>query len=1039
MKKTLLVLFLAVFCCAATVFAQTVTVKGKVIAADDGYPLPGVTVKVKNTKQVTSTDLNGTYTIGVAVGQTLVFSYIGTIPQEKVVGSSGTINIQLAQDVRSLKEVTVTTGFGVKQSSRDLTSPVQTIKGADIQQTQRENFLDALQGRLAGVSVTSTSGNPGASSSVVVRGYNSVGGGNSPLFVIDGVRVSNDAVDQASLTSNGANRSADFTDRIADINPDDIETLTVLKGADAAAVYGSSAASGAIIITTKKGHSGAGSVSYDNDFGYATTYRFPDIQNVYGSGTNGNPNPVYRTAFGPAYAPGTVTYNNPKNVTQTGRTTINNFAFEGGNDVSTYRLSTSIRSTTGVLPVEYNDKVSVRLTGTSKVSSTLTSSASFNYFNTDNRKLNKGNTGTYLESLIWPTYDDVRNYANPDGSKRTLLPPTTSLADGSIDFDNPLWDANNNISDDKTNRIVGNFDLSFDPLKWLNIRALAGVDYATTTGNNFISQYSSAYQNSALNSFAATTGISAGGIIDNYNDNNLQVNGSLFATAKNSFGDFRTTLAVGVEAINNSNDVIGVYGQSFIEPDFNSINNTLPTTQRSSDNLQRSRYLSQIARLNIAYKDMIVLNATGRQEYSSKLYGSIQDHYFYPSVGAGFIFTELPVLKDNPILSYGKLRIAYAEVGKDLPAPYKIQSTLIQQATTGGGFAYDVTGNNAKLTPERDKEFDLGGELQFLKGRIGLDVSYYTVKASKQIFPTRISYATGFVIEYINGAETENHGVEISLNAIPVQTKKFTWSTVVNFTSAHGTVTSLGSFPEYYNSDTWLYSNVRSSVFPGSSTGNIAAYSYARNNAGQILVDPASGLPVSNATFITVGDRTPKFMVGWTNNISFANFDLSFLFDIRKGGDVYDGTEEFLTRYGLSTSTLDRYTPRIVPGVLNDGKQNSANPTVNTISIIPAYQNTFYTSSIDGDFVQHDVNWVRLKDVTLSYKIPQSILSRQKLFKYASVFATATDVFMLTNYKGADPNVNGTNSSTQGIGAGGFDFGTLPTPRVISFGLKVRL
>lgn len=1039
MKKKLLLFFLAVFCCLTHVMAQTNIVTGKVVSADDGYPIPGVNVTIKGGKG-TVTNPQGVYSIAVNTGQTLVFTFIGTVTQEKVVGASAVINIELKQDTRSLNEVLVTGAFGIKQSSRDNTSPVQTITGADLAQTQRENLLNSIQGRIAGATVTSTSGNPGASSTIVLRGINSIGGNNSPLFVVDGVRVSNDATDQSLLASNGPNRSADFTNRIADINPEDIETLTVLKGADAAAVYGSSASGGAIVITTKKGRSGNGAVSYDNNFGFATAYRFPQIQTTFGTGTNGQQSVTTRQAFGPAYAPGTQTYQNLQNMVQTGKTSTNNIAFEGGNDQSSYRISASMRDATGVFPVEYNDKMSLFFSGQSKLTSKLVAAATFNYFNIDNRKLNKGNTGTYMDALAWPTFDDVRNYLNPDGTKRTLVPSTTLITDGSIDFDNPIWDAHNNISRDQTNRIKTSIDLSYDIAPWLNVRGILGVDFAATEGNNFISQYSSAYQNSPANTGAATTGIAANGIIDNYNDNNLQINSNVFATAKKTFGDFRTTLAIGGEVISNSEDVNGFYGQNFSQPDFNSINNTDPTKQRNTDYIKRVRYISSIARLSVVYKEIFTLNATAREEYSSKLSGTTQNNYFYPSVGAGFIFSDLKGLKDNKVLSYGKLRVSYAEVGKDPAQPYQILSTLATQATTGGGFAYNVTGNNPNLKPERDHEFDAGAELQFFNGRLGADISYYINTATNQIFAPRTSYATGYILEYINGGEVRNHGVEISLNAIPVKGKDFTWTTFVNFTKAHGTVISLGGLPEYYNSDTWLYSNFRVSIFPGSSPANIAAQTYTTNNAGKTLVDPTSGLPISSGTtFSTVGDRTPNFMVGLGNHFSYKNFDLSFLFDIRKGGDIVNANEEFLTRYGLSTRTLDRLTPIIVQGVLKDGKENTANPTSNTIQVTPYYQNAYYTGSIDADFVEHNISWVRLKDITLSYKLPQSVIARQKLFKYASVFATATDVFMWTNYTGADPDVNGNNASETGSGSFGFDYGTLPTPRVISFGVKVRL
>jgi TonB-linked SusC/RagA family outer membrane protein len=1038
MKKNLLLFFLLFICCAAQTMAQSVNIKGKVTSAEDKSPLPGATVAVKGTSNGIQTGVNGDYSINVNKGQVLVFSFVGTVSQEVAVTTQTTINIALKADNNSLTEVVIT-GFGVKTEKRDFTSPVQVVSGAEIQQTQRENFLNALQGRIAGATVTSTSGNPGASATIVLRGINSIGGSNSPLFVVDGVRVSNDAIDQNSLTSQGDNRRVDFTNRIADINPDDIESITVLKGADAAAVYGSSASGGAIVITTKKGRSGPGTVTYDNAFGFATAYRFPQIQTVFGPGANGVPDVTKRTAFGPAYAPGTPTFNNIKNVMQTGHTSLNNFSVEGGTDAATYRLSGSFRDATGVLPVAENNKASLRFSGQAKISSKLTSSASIDYFNIDNRKLNKGNSGTYIDALSWPTYDDVRNYLNPDGTKRTLIPTNTSIADGSIDFDNPIWDAHNNISRDKTNRVVSTVDLSFDAAPWLNLRGLIGIDFASTTGNNFLSQFSTSYQNSADFNFGSTTGVTAGGIIDNYIDNSQQINGSFFATAKKTFGKFRTTLAVGAEAISNDDYITGSYGEKFIQPDFNSINNTTPTTQRTSSYDKQVRYLSGIARFSAVYNELFTVNATAREEYSSKLSGTAQDHYFYPAIGAGFIFSDLEGLKNNKVLSYGKIRASYAEVGKDPAQPYKIFSTLLQQTTTGGGFAYDVTGNNPNLVPERDKEIDIGAEFQLFNGRIGADISYYQVIATNQIFNPRISYGSGYILEYLNGGEVRNHGVEISLTGTPIKTRNFTWSMLLNFTSAHGTVNSLGGLPEYYNSDTWLYANVRSSIFPGSSTGNIAAFSYARNNAGQILVDPNSGLPISNATFITVGDRLPKFMIGFGNHFTYKNFDLNFLFDIRHGGDVFNGNELFLTRYGLSANTLNRKTPIVVPGVLKDGNENSATPTTNTIQVTPYNQNGYYTGNIESDFIEHNINYLRLSDITLNYSFSQTLLARQKLVKSASIFVTATNVFLITNYSGADPNVNGNNASTYGSGSAGFDYGAIPEPRVISLGLRVKL
>jgi TonB-linked SusC/RagA family outer membrane protein len=1041
MKKHLLIFLLLVNCCASQVMAQTRTITGTVTSAADNLTIPGATVRIKGTTTAVSTDSNGKYSINAATGQVLVYSFIGNTTAERTVGNQSVIDVILQTDVRSLQEVSITTGFGVKQDKRDLTSSVQVIKGSAVQATQRENFVTALAGRVAGANITSTSGQPGASASIVLRGITSIGASNQPLFVIDGIRVNNEALSQSALASNGDNRRQDFTNRIADINPDDIETITVLKGADAAAVYGSDAAGGAIVITTKKGTSGNGALTYDNNFSFAKAYRFPKVQNVFGPGSSGNLDPLVRTAFGPAYAPGTTTYDNLQNIFQTGFSQQHNLALEGGSDKATYRISSEYRHTGGVLPVAYNDKISLRFAGSAKLSSKLSSSASFNYFNIDNRKLNKGNSGTYINALAWPTNDDVRNYLNPDGSRRTLLPPkvTNITPDATIDFDNPLWDANKNISRDKTNRMVANVDLSFDAASWLNLRALVGIDFYTTNGNNLLSQYSSSYQNSPLNSFAATSGIATGGIIDNYNDNNLLTNGSLFATVKKTFGDFRTTLALGAEIYDNRDQINGFYGEKFLQPDFNTINNTTPTTQRNSSNFFETRRIGQIARLGIVYKEMITINATGRQDYSSRLSGTANNTFFYPSFGAGFIFTELPGLKDSKVLSYGKLRFSYAGVGKDPYAPYKIKSSVIQQGTTGGGFAYDVTGNNPNLRPEKDYQLDFGAELQFFQGRLGADISFYQYRATDQIFDPRISYASGYILEFVNGGEIRNRGIEAQLTGVPIKTTDFNWSTFVNFTLNRGKVINLGDLPEFYNSDTWIYANARASLFPGSSLTNIATYTYARNNKGQILVDPSSGLPISNNAFVTSGDRQPDFTIGFGNNFTYKSLNLSFLFDIRKGGDVFNANELFLTRYGLSDRTLDRMQPRIIPGVLKDGNENSAIPTVNTIQVTPYYQTTYYSSAVESDFVEHDINWVRLRDVTLNYSLPKTLLARSKVFKTASVFVTATDLFLITNYSGADPDVNGNNSSTRGSGSAGFDYGTVATPRTISLGLRVKL
>ena len=1033
MKKNLLLLLFGMFFLIGFVNAQEKTITGTVTSIEDGLPLPGVSVKIKGSSIGTQTDVSGKYSIRAKAGDVLVFSFLGTLNQEKTVGVANQINVVLKQDAKALGEVVVL-GFGQSALKKDLVTATQTVQGKDIADTQRENFLNALQGRVAGLTVTSTSGNPGASSSIVLRGVNSIGGNNQPLFIIDGIRIDNSTFGQGALASDGPNRNADYLNRAGDINPNDIASVTVLKGPEAAALYGSDAASGAIIITTKKGKAGVGSISYDNNFSFSNVYRFPEIQTSYGRGINGVQDINVRSAFGPRFTTGTQIFDNNGSFFRTGASQQHNLSFDGGSETTTFRVSTQYRKADGVFPGTSNQRVSVRLSGATKVSEKFKASGSFNYFNNQTEKNNKGATGTFLNLLTWPADDDVRVYLNPDGTRRRLR----ASNDGS-DTDNPFFDINNNVNKDKTNRMVGNLDLSYDAYKWLNLRGLVGADFYNTLGNSLISPFSTASQNSPLNGFNSTSGISARGILENYTDNNLLLNGSFFATAKKTIRDFRGTLALGGEAFDTKDEVNTIYGEKFFELAFNGINNTDPTSQRAKSTITQRRRLALIGRFNLNWKDMVNLQVTGRNDYSSTLPKENQS-FFYPSVGGSFEFTQLPALKGSKILSYGKLRASYAEVGKDAP-PYKTGTNLDSQSTTGGGFQYSVFGGNPFLVPEKVKSFEVGTELQFFKGRLGLDVAYYNTKPTNQIIAPRISYGGGFVLQYINGGTIENSGVEIQLTSTPVKTANFTWNSDINFTRARGKVVKLpADLPEYYNSDTWLYANARASLFPGGSTTSIGSYDYARNNNGQVLISPTTGLPVSNGVFKITGDRQPDFIVGLINRFTYKNVSLSFLFDIRKGGDVFNGNELLLTRLGLSKRTENREQPIIVPGVLNDGLQNSATPTINTIQVTPYYNQNFYTSaSIVSDFIEKNVNWVRLQDFTLSYGFPTSLLQKQKVFKTASVFFTGTDVFMITNYSGADPNVNGTNSSTLGSGAAGFDYGALSTPRTFSFGLRVGL
>jgi hypothetical protein len=418
----------------------------------------------------------------------------------------------------------------------------------------------------------------------------------------------------------------------------------------------------------------------------------------------------------------------------------------------------------------------------------------------------------------------------------------------------------------------------------------------------------------------------------------------------------------------------------------------------------------------------------------------LQPFFTYGSLSASFIVSDLEFMAPTRgWLSYAKLRASYASTGKGPLSPYIIDNSFNSVTSTGGGFALGVTANNFNLKPELSKNFEVGGEFKFLKNRIGVDVAYFNNKVKDLIIANRISYATGAILRWVNGGELSAKGWELQLTGNPVRTKKVNWNITVNFDKAKTVISKLpGDLPYYYDSDTWVFGSVRSQVGVGQSLGNLSGFTFEKNDKGDLLISPTTGLPIQSITdYVPIGDRQPDFKVGLINSLMVGDFSLAFNLDFRKGGAVFNANEMMMTINGASVRTLDREQPRVITGVYKDGFENSAHPTVNTIAINPYFRNNYY----DGVFAESDyienVNWMRMRDITLGYQLSTKLLKRQKVFKSASVYITATDVFIVTNYSGMDPNVNVLNSSnTKGYGGAGIDYGAIPSPRTINFGVK---
>lgn len=1024
--------------------AQEKNVSGTIIADDDNSPLQGVTVANRNTNQKTQTNNAGYFSIAAEKGHVLIFTYVGYTRKEVTVGADRSISIKLVSAQNELGEVIVT-AYGIKRAKRELTYQAIVVSGDEIASTKRDNFINSLAGRIPGAMITSTTGMPGSSTSIILRGPTSIDGSNQPIFVVDGLIVDNSAFEMKDRFPGASGGSAtyenignDFRNRGADINPEDIENITVLKGPEATALYGSDGANGAIIITTKKGKKGRSSVTYNNSFRFEKTYRLPEIFTDYDQGFSGVTSPTLsvRSYFGQKVPAGAQRFDNVQKFFRTGRTQQHNLSIDGGNDIGTYRFTASVVDQKGAVPTTGFQRYNFRLNTTFKLSPKFNVTNSFSYIQSHTDKASRGYVGSggfLLSLLTWPTTNDASNYLDANGNRRTVRGDLLGAED-----DNPFWDVNKNPNFDDNSHTTGNISLSYDATKWLNITALMGIDYYNTIGTIFYNPQSN---------IARTIG----GLINQYRENQRLINGAYRATVRKKTGNIMNTITGAFTFDNRKYEVNGNKGEKLFDPTFVSINNADPITVGSLNSAENYNRFGAFISYSGSYKNWLNFSLSGRMDGSSRLtdpldYKFSDASYIYSSAGTSVIFTD--ILKLPKWVEYGKARFNYATTGRDPRAAYVKGNKFSTSSFTGGGFIGGTaqggfTQGNPDLRPEFTKQLEAGAEMKFLHNRLGFDVAYYDNRTVDQLIALRLSYASGAILKWVNGGTTQNKGVELQVKGTPIEKKNFNWDITVNFSRNRNKILEMPQgIPFFYNSDTWQVGGIRGQSVLGGTVYQLAGDRYQRNGNGDIIISTTTGLPLfATGPFAVIGDREPDFNVGLINSFTFfKDWNLAFNLDIRKGGDVYNGTEEYLYRRGLSKLTQDRETPRVIKGVLNDGLQNTANPTPNNIVITPLFRSDFYTSgALSEQFIEKDINWLRMRDITLSYSVSKSLLKRQKLIKAASVFFTGTDMFIITNYSGADPSTNANNTSARsGIGGVGMDFGNLATPRGLNFGLRAQ-
>ncbi|TAJ54431.1 MAG: SusC/RagA family TonB-linked outer membrane protein [Chitinophagaceae bacterium] len=1040
MKVVVLLLFIF----SLPAFGQSQTVSGTIQDADKRAPLAGVTVRVVGTSSVTQTNDKGVFTIKASNGQTLLITSVG-FETRRVTVTGSKMDLVLRAEVAELEEVVV--AMDIKRKPRELGYSTQTVKGKEIAETQRENFLNSLQGRVSGLTITPTTGAAGASSQIVLRGFNSLSLSNSPLFVVDGIIMDNSTVDETSnggsslgLASDRPNRNNDYTNRIADINPNDIESVTVLKGPEATALYGSQASSGAIVITTKKARIEVGrkiNVSYDNSFRLQKVNRFLETNDNYSTGTNGVSQNIFNsgsgTYFGPAYPADTKKYDNLHNFFRTGFTQTHNLGLDFGTQKSSYRVSVSYLDQAGVIPTNDFKRFTLRVSNSTKFGKFMDITPSVTYTNSINEKPLRGAGGYLLNLYVWPSDNNMQDYQDASGNKQTIY-----AASPNSETDNPLFSVYRNHSQDKTNQYNLNLGVNIYPTNWLTLAGRFGYNTYNTTGYTRYHPQSSQYS------------LATGGALDNYWVKYYGYNHTITATARKTVGDFSLRGMAGTMWQDYERQMFAIFGTGLTDPYGNDSSNTKTNTRvrllrnnAGGYNLSISRQMAYFGEAAISYKNVIFFNYTHRFEAAS-IFTAANRNYNYPGGSLSVIVTDIfPGLKKSGLLNYAKLRTSLASTAR-LSDPYRNQSVFVNNFASSPitAYSYGFDNNNPDLKPERQNTYEIGAELKMFDNKLSIDAAYYNTLAYDQISQGfRASYGTGFILNTQNAATTRNQGVELSLDFTPIRKKDLNWNIRFNFAHMWSKVMKLPESIayEYYIADTWLYGNARGGLIRESSTGTITSFGYARNDRGDILINPATGLPVIDGTFKVRGDRTPDFTLGTSNNIRYKNWNLSFLWDLKVGGDIFNATEMYLTYQGRSAKhTADRTTPRVVEGVLNDGYQNTANPTKNTIAVIPYYNQQYYTTMPEEEFIERDVNWLRLRDVTLSYQLPASAIRRIRGLKSLSVFFTGNDLLLFTNYTGADPASNGNTAASKGIGGFGFDYGNLPTPIGMNFGLRAN-
>jgi len=1018
--------FLLLFIGSAS-FAQK-NVSGTITDASNNEPLPGVNVLVQGTTTGTVTNIDGNYSINVPGDDAvLIISSVGYASMQETVGNRSTIDLTLSPDLTQLGEIVVT-ALGVEKERKSLGYSVSEVNGEELVEAREINLGNALTGRVAGVNVTNAATGPAGSSRVVIRGNSSLGGNNEPLYVVDGIPIDNTQLGAAGMWG-----GTDSGDGLSSINPDDIAEISVLKGNTAAALYGSRASNGVILITTKKGSSRKGiGVEINSNLVFENIINNFDWQQQYGQGNRG----LAPTTQAEALAFGASSWGSQfdgSNVVQfdgvsrpysyagdpyaafyeTGTTFTNTLSLYGGNDEANYRFSASNLDNNAVMPgAGYNRKnFTLNVNGKFAEKLTLSAKAQYSIEDADNRPRLSDSPGNanYAVSTLPGNIDVTTLQGNPDklGANDELVELPFS---NNIFQTNPYWAAYQFVNSDARNRIIGSALMRYDFTDWLYLQGRVGIDRYNVRRTN-LEPYGTAYK-------------PFGGI--NESERTVQeVNADFLLGTDLDFGTIGVNAFVGGNRMLRSDENLNINGQQFNIPFFHAVSNA--ANQNASIGFSEKGINSLFGSVEVSYNDFLFLTVTGRNDWFSTLPDD-GNSIFYPSVGGSFVFSDAFVMPSW--LSFGKLRGSWAQVGGDTD-PYNIALTygLVGQGHQGAALAAISQGSipNSALQPLTVTETEIGFDVRFLNDRVGIDFAYYDRLTENDIVSASISRTSGFTGVVVNVGKMRNSGIELLLTAQPVVTSNFTWEVMFNAAQNNNEVLQLAEGVDFLSGDQARSRN----VFVRHAVGYPYASIWGRRHKtinGQKVYD-ADGLPVRSDDIELLGNGVHDFTSGITNSFRYKNITLSALIDIKTGADLFSGTNLSGYGNGLHKATLEgREGGLSFSGVDVDGEPATFN--------IAAEDVQDYYSRIASDITEqfmYDASFAKLRSLQVGYALPRSILENTP-FTSVNVSAVGRNLLLLwSNVENTDPeSTYNTNNNSQGLEWFGI-------PQYRSYGFNVNI